>query len=290
MSFKIISGGQTGVDRAALDVAIERNIPCGGWCPRDRQSDDGVIGDHYPLQCTDSADPAQRTERNVGDADATLIIARGELTGGSALTRRLAEQYGKPCIVVDPSKPDAATRIRAWIEDVSPQVLNLAGPRASADARIYDLTVDLLRSVFEFGNDNGGESVTPLTEDGATSETQTTRGDSFDAADGDRFRGAIELAFDYRGDVTITLAGGGRQIVGYVYDRDETDSLAASKLRVIPANGDPRITLRYDEISRIEFTGRDTAAGKSFETWVNRYIEKKLAGESANIDCDVQDQ
>ena len=59
MSFKIISGGQTGVDRAALDVAIERNVPCGGWCPRDRQAEDGAIGDHYPLQCTDSADPAR---------------------------------------------------------------------------------------------------------------------------------------------------------------------------------------------------------------------------------------
>ncbi len=247
-----------------------------------------MIPDHYPLQCTDSADPAQRTERNVGDADATLIIARGELTGGTALTRRLAEQHGKPCVVVDPSKPDSAARIRLWIEEVSPQVMNIAGPRASADARIYDLTVDLLRSVFEFGNDNGGESVTPPTEDGATSETQTTRGASFDAADIDRWRGAIELAFDYRGDVTITLAGGGQQIVGYVYDRNEADSLSASKLRVIPSNGDPRITLRYDEISRIEFTGRDTAAGKSFETWVNKYIEKKLAGESANIDSDAQ--
>ncbi len=83
---KIISGGQTGVDRAALDVAIELELPCGGWCPRGRLAEDGTVPDRYPLQETRSAEYAERTERNVIDSDGTLIIATRPLTGGTALT------------------------------------------------------------------------------------------------------------------------------------------------------------------------------------------------------------
>jgi hypothetical protein len=84
--FKIISGGQTGVDRAALDAALALNIPCGGWCPKGRKAEDGPIPERYPLQETSSADYRVRTEKNVTDSDGTLILTRGPVTGGTAYT------------------------------------------------------------------------------------------------------------------------------------------------------------------------------------------------------------
>ncbi len=144
---KIISGGQTGADRAALDAAIERGITGGGWCPKGRASEDGPIPDHYPLMETPSADPAQRTEWNVRDADATLIIARGELTGGTALTQRLATSRQKPCLVIDPAETTSAATVRAWLNEHAVRTLNVAGPRASTDPPIYELALQLLRKV-----------------------------------------------------------------------------------------------------------------------------------------------
>ena len=98
---KIISGGQTGVDRAALDVAKALAIPCGGWCPRGRKAEDGIIDARYNLQETPSQNYAQRTEWNVRDADATLIIYQQPLEGGTLLTKEYAEKKGKPCFVAD---------------------------------------------------------------------------------------------------------------------------------------------------------------------------------------------
>ena len=143
---KIISGGQTGVDRAALDAAIELGIACGGWCPKGRPSEQGPIPDHYPLTETPSADPAQRTEWNVRDADATLIIARGKLTGGAALTRRLARSTERPCLVIDDAGETSAAAVRAWLNEHAVRTLNVAGPRASTDPQIYELARQLLRS------------------------------------------------------------------------------------------------------------------------------------------------
>ncbi len=147
---QIISGGQTGVDQAALDVALELGIPCGGWCPRGRWSEAGPIDEHYPLTESPSADPAERTERNVRDADGTLIIARGgveNLTGGTALTRRLATQQGQPMLAVDPTDPGAAEAVTQWIEQHAIRALNVAGPRASVQPGIGDLAAVLLRQV-----------------------------------------------------------------------------------------------------------------------------------------------
>ena len=144
---KIISGGQTGVDRAALDAAIELGITCGGWCPNGRASEDGPVPDHYPLIETPSADPAQRTEWNVRDSDATLIIALGKLTGGTALTQRLARSLEKPCLVIDPVEATSTATVRAWLNEHAVKILNVAGPRASTDPQVYELALGLLRKV-----------------------------------------------------------------------------------------------------------------------------------------------
>src|SRR6266851_4977853 len=99
MFAKIISGGQTGVDRAALDVALELGIPCGGWCPKGRRAEDGRIPKRYPLVETPTPAYPVRTEWNVRDSDGTLVLARGQASGGTALTIEFATDYGKPCLV-----------------------------------------------------------------------------------------------------------------------------------------------------------------------------------------------
>jgi hypothetical protein len=139
---RIISGGQTGVDLAALDAALAAGFPCGGWVPRGRFNEDGPIDPRYPVQETDSQKLALRTEWNVRDSDATLILSRGALSGGSALTQRLAQRYAKPCLHIDLaalSPDEAVSRISDWLEEIESAVLNVAGPRRSNDAEIYAL-------------------------------------------------------------------------------------------------------------------------------------------------------
>ena len=126
---KIISGGQTGVDRAALDVALELAIPCGGWCPLGRRSEDGAIPDHYPLQEAPTANYADRTALNVRDSDATLILAKAPLRGGTALTQKFAERYRRPCLVVDPREAKSVAMVLEWLTANHVKVLNVAGPR-----------------------------------------------------------------------------------------------------------------------------------------------------------------
>jgi len=89
---------------------------------------------------------------------------------------------------------------------------------------------------------------------------------------------AFEKAFDYRGDVTLTLKDG-RTVAGYVFDRRTGKTLADSAVRIMPANERTKLTIPYSDIAALAFTGRDTAAGKSFEAWVRKYWEKKAAGE-----------
>ncbi len=139
---KIISGGQTGVDRAALDVALEVGISIGGHLPRGRKDENGdVLPDKYPnMQETDTDDVNMRTELNVQNSDATLIFSHGALFGGSEYTKRMARQHGKPCLHVDFDKQDACRAVpvvRAWLSETQPRVLNVAGPRASDDPEVY---------------------------------------------------------------------------------------------------------------------------------------------------------
>lgn len=150
---KVVSGGQSGVDRAALDVALALGIPCGGWCPKERYAEDGRIGDRYPLTETPSADTAQRTEWNVRDSDGTLVLTRGEPSGGTALTLRLARAMGRPLLIVDLAKAADPGRVRSWIRENRIGVLNVAGPRESGCPGIHGEVAVFLRVVLDAGRD-----------------------------------------------------------------------------------------------------------------------------------------
>ncbi len=149
---RIISGGQTGADRAALDFSIKSNIPYGGWVPRGRKTEDGRLPGKYKLQEMPTSDYSKRTEKNIIDADGTLIVSHGRLTGGSALTQFLSEKQNKPFIHVDlngMSIDEACAAIRVWLKNNQIETLNVAGPRARKDPAIYEATRKLLESLFE---------------------------------------------------------------------------------------------------------------------------------------------
>lgn len=137
---KIISGGQTGADRAALDVAINLQVPHGGWLPKGRKAEDGPVPALYQLkEMTTESYPA-RTEANVADSDGTLIITHGELKGGSRLTRELALKHGKPHLHIDLDVlrgDDVLYAVVNWIVENHIAVLNVAGSRASEDPELY---------------------------------------------------------------------------------------------------------------------------------------------------------
>jgi hypothetical protein len=147
---KIISGGQTGADQAALDAAIKQGIPHGGWVPKGRITENGALPEKYNMKEMPTSSYAQRTEKNVIDADGTLIISRGKLTEGSELTRKLAMKHNRPWLHVDLNKKPkyhAATIIISWIDENSIEVLNVAGPRASKDPEIYLDVVNIIETV-----------------------------------------------------------------------------------------------------------------------------------------------
>lgn len=144
---RVVSGGQTGVDRAALEVALELGLPCGGWCPKGRLAEDGAIPKRYPLVETPSDEYAQRTEWNVRDSDGTLVLYRGVLKGGSALTARLAARYGRPCLTVDLAAPPDPAAIRDWIARHQVRTLNVAGPRAGDSPGLYEQAARLLHEL-----------------------------------------------------------------------------------------------------------------------------------------------
>lgn len=144
---RIVSGGQTGVDRAALDVALALGLPCGGWAPRGRRAEDGAIPRRYPMRETRRSSYAERTRLNVRDADGTLILTRGQPTGGTALTVALARRLGKPHLLVDlRAAPDPAA-IGDWIDTHHIRVLNIAGPREGTCPGIYDQAKTLLEAL-----------------------------------------------------------------------------------------------------------------------------------------------
>jgi hypothetical protein len=133
---RIVSGGQTGVDRAALDFAIEHALPHGGWCPLGRLAEDGFIAADYALRETSDAGYPQRTEWNVRDSDGTVILTvTPALTGGSALTQALARTHGKPCLHLAREREgdDAAARLAKFVRQHRIRTLNVAGPRLSTE-------------------------------------------------------------------------------------------------------------------------------------------------------------
>src|SRR5246127_2191674 len=130
-SIKIVSGGQTGADRAALDWARKHNLPCGGWCPKGWKAEDGPINCKYPLKETPSASYLQRTEWNVRDSDATVLFSiESALTGGSKKTGEFARKHKKPNLHLCAGDKVAAENLRAFVEEHRGKVLNVAGPRA----------------------------------------------------------------------------------------------------------------------------------------------------------------
>lgn len=144
---KIVSGGQTGVDRAALDVALELGLEAGGWVPRGRPAEDGVIPDRYPMEECASGAYAERTRLNVRDSDATLVLTWGAPEGGTALTIGIAEEMERPLLVVDLEDAPAPAMGRAWLAELAPGVLNVAGPRESSAPGIYECAADYLRQL-----------------------------------------------------------------------------------------------------------------------------------------------
>ena len=153
---KIITGGQTGVDRAALDAAIECAIEYGGWCPRGGWAEDlteppGLLARYPNLRATPSADPAQRTEWNVRDSDAILIVIDGAdlaASGGTRLAHETATSQSKPCFIADLADPSAPANAKAWLARVKPSALGIGGPRESEAPGIYRRAKVFLRALF----------------------------------------------------------------------------------------------------------------------------------------------
>ena len=151
-SFKIISGGQTGADRAALDWAIANGVPHGGWCPLGRSAEDGVLASQYDLKETPTARYVQRTEWNVRDSDATVIISlKPLLAGGSQKTLEFARKQKKPCLVLCrvSSPAEAAVRLERFLRENQVKVLHVAGPRASEEPTIGEFVNAVLDAARE---------------------------------------------------------------------------------------------------------------------------------------------
>lgn len=145
----ILSGGQSGVDRGALDAALELGNPCGGWCPRGRQAEDGPIARRYPLHEIDGG-YAERTRRNIEESDGTLILHRGPLSEGTLYTMEVCEELGKPVCLVDAEKSSpemAAATARAFIDEQQIGRLNVAGPRRSHWTLSYHYAHDAVCSL-----------------------------------------------------------------------------------------------------------------------------------------------
>lgn len=144
---KVISGGQTGVDRAALDAAIANGIACGGWCPSGRHADDGPIPDRYPLQETADMDHTVRTENNVRDSDGTLVMYRGKLQGGTAYAVLMAERLERPAMALNLDERNDPAAVAAWIADNRIRVLHIGGQRESGSPGIYAAARALVEAI-----------------------------------------------------------------------------------------------------------------------------------------------
>ena len=149
---KIISGGQTGADRAALDFALKFSIPHGGWIPKGRIAEDGSLPDKYQLQEMPTSSYPKRTEQNVIDSDGTVIFSRGKPTGGTEYTRKMVLKHKKKLVHIDlklQTSYDAAYEILSTIEFHHIKIINVAGPRASKDPAIYNDVFKILDMAYK---------------------------------------------------------------------------------------------------------------------------------------------
>ena len=152
MLLKLISGGQTGADRAALDAALKFDIPYGGWLPKGRLAEDGPLDAKYNLKEMPTESYPARTEQNVIDSDGTVIFSYGKPAGGADYTREMALKHGKQLLGIDLNQTtslDAASLIVSWIQLRRIKILNIAGPRASEDAGIYNAVLRILVMVIQ---------------------------------------------------------------------------------------------------------------------------------------------
>ena len=150
-ALKVVSGAQTGVDRAALDAALEAGILCGGFVPKGRLAEDGRVSERYPVQECGSEDYPVRTELNVEHSGATLILYEGELDGGTLLTRNLCRKHGKPFLAVPLDRrtlEQAVSQCLEFLRDARPKIVNMAGPRESGRPGIHDRALAVLRRLF----------------------------------------------------------------------------------------------------------------------------------------------
>ena len=149
---KIVSGAQTGVDRAALDAALECRVETGGWCPEGRESEDGIIPQKYPVIELPNSGYRQRTKQNVIDSDGTVIIYFGYPRGGTELTISFCIKERKPYALIDAEEmsiESASKKIKKFIDENSVSILNVAGPRAGGEPRAYEYANKVILSVLQ---------------------------------------------------------------------------------------------------------------------------------------------
>ena len=144
---RIVSGGQTGVDQAALSVAIQLDMEHGGWCPRGRLCETGVIPDYFELIEMPTESYAARTRQNVIDSDATLILHSGQLTGGTLLTKEITQKLERPLWQIDLAQAVKADLVRRWLQDSRIHTLNVAGPRESSSPGLYQQASKVLNDI-----------------------------------------------------------------------------------------------------------------------------------------------
>jgi hypothetical protein len=157
---KIVSGGQTGVDRGALDAALAAKFPCGGWCPSDRRAEDGSIPPEYPVTPLKGSGYRERTVKNVIDSDGTAILFYGSLTGGTKLTRDICVRQKKPFVVLDAkqiTESAASAAIVHFLEQKEIAVLNVAGPRLSGWPNGHQFALVVVGEVIERRGDKDGQ-------------------------------------------------------------------------------------------------------------------------------------
>ncbi len=148
-NIKIISGGQSGVDRAALSFALENNIPCGGWCPKGRLAEDGPIDQKYPLKESNSSLYVVRTKLNVDEGDGTLILYTDKIGRGTNYTAKYAALRLKHLLMININEEGQSEKVKNWLKQNEIETLNIAGPRESTSPGIYQLSMDFLERVLK---------------------------------------------------------------------------------------------------------------------------------------------